>query len=166
MQTDGPDRPPSNVRLGLAVGCVNTFHRGYQNGLCSRLCRVSTVGRSWIIGLAILLALFGVGCGAIDGEQGSTGGSLHGSTECGPFEGKHSTTKILISSDNLTCQQAEAFMILLPDHPGHFRIATEGPGEEEASCRVFPPSAHPVSVRCRLGPSVIELVDNVGAKGR
>lgn len=124
------------------------------------------MARTAIISLALAaLSAFGVGCGATDKSQVSTAGAVHQSIECGPYENEKSASKIMIKNDALTCQQAEAFMVLLPDSPGPFSLKTGKAGERDARCRVFP-SSSPVSARCHIGQGVIELIETPEAQGR
>lgn len=64
----------------------------------------------------------------------------------------------MIHNADLTCRQAEAFMVVVLNFPSEFHIGTERPGEEEIRCRVYPESSSSVSARCRVGSGEVELV--------
>lgn len=109
--------------------------------------------------MVMAVSIFVGGCGATVGGHSSQVSNASHSVYCGPSGNGKTALEIVIRDNDLTCQQAEAFMVLLPNSPGEFRIRTEKPGEREVRCHVYSSSSAGVSARCWVGSGEIELVD-------
>jgi hypothetical protein len=110
-----------------------------------------------IVGLAIAVAVLGSGCGAGSGPSSQVGEAAH-VTHCGPSGHGGTAPRIVIRDADLTCRQAEAFMLVVPDSPGEFHIHSEKPDEEVVRCRVYPKASAGASVRCWVASGEIELL--------
>lgn len=141
-----------NRRVHAPVGAGSCWRRraSLRHSFPVKLNRVITIAV-----LAVLCTGFGAGCGGTG--QVSTAGRNGKVVVCGPFEDRDTASEILVRYSDLTCQQAEAFMVVLPNSPGRFNLATKDPEEPAAHCQVFAAGASPLLARCRFGSGVLEF---------
>lgn len=107
-----------------------------------------------LIGLAVVgLTLTSTACGA--SGSGTAAGPKGNSCVVNKNHGAKS--RIKPQNSGFTCAQIQSILLVLPDTVGTSRLESSAPNQGQV-CRIYPPAAYPLEVRCHRGQRHFEVV--------
>ena len=105
-----------------------------------------------LVGIAIITFVFiSTACGS-----GGTAVSSRG-ISCVVDRNGGLKSRIKPHNSDLTCAQIQSILLVLPDAVGVSKLESNAPNQGR-TCRVYPPSAYPLEVRCYRGKRYFEVV--------